>query len=260
MTASCGAIPTPPTGELRVSVGPPVRERVMWQGRERRVANLATLLGRLSASEVKRVREAAELVERALTQVASTAAGLSGRAHPSDIRGSSRSCALRSRPARSACRTRNRARRACCGRDTCVCRLHRAREAPVLVRALNRIASASCCDLLRCGRRVSKFIRREPRGDAGSRSPRLARFPRSRVVSEIECNRLDRSARSASRPAPIPSRLGPEVGEFLPRFLRSEQPHTRALLRPGLRQYELAHRLRRTSLERRLLWADLARP
>ena len=43
-------------------------ERVMWHGRERRVANLATLLGRLSASEVKRVREAAELVERALTQ------------------------------------------------------------------------------------------------------------------------------------------------------------------------------------------------
>ena len=46
----------------------PAGERVMWQGRERRVANLATLLGRLSASEVKRVREAAELVERALTQ------------------------------------------------------------------------------------------------------------------------------------------------------------------------------------------------
>jgi DNA-binding MarR family transcriptional regulator len=43
-------------------------ERVMWQGRERRIANLATLLGRLSASEVKCVREAAELVESALAQ------------------------------------------------------------------------------------------------------------------------------------------------------------------------------------------------
>jgi DNA-binding MarR family transcriptional regulator len=43
-------------------------ERVMWQGRNRRVESLATLLGRLSASEVRRVREAAELVERALAQ------------------------------------------------------------------------------------------------------------------------------------------------------------------------------------------------
>jgi DNA-binding MarR family transcriptional regulator len=42
--------------------------RVMWQGRERRVANLAILLGRLPASDVKRVREAAELVEQALAQ------------------------------------------------------------------------------------------------------------------------------------------------------------------------------------------------
>jgi DNA-binding MarR family transcriptional regulator len=41
-------------------------ERVMWQGRERRVARLAELLGRLSPKEVARVREAAELVERAL--------------------------------------------------------------------------------------------------------------------------------------------------------------------------------------------------
>lgn len=40
--------------------------RVMQQGRERRVANLARLLERLSAEEVARVREAAELVERAL--------------------------------------------------------------------------------------------------------------------------------------------------------------------------------------------------
>jgi DNA-binding MarR family transcriptional regulator len=43
-------------------------ERVMWRGRERRVANLATLLSRLSADEVARVHDAAELVERALAQ------------------------------------------------------------------------------------------------------------------------------------------------------------------------------------------------
>lgn len=40
--------------------------RVMQRGRERRVANLARLLERLSAEEIARVREAAELVERAL--------------------------------------------------------------------------------------------------------------------------------------------------------------------------------------------------
>jgi DNA-binding MarR family transcriptional regulator len=40
--------------------------RVMHQGRERRVANLARLLERLSPDEVARVREAAELVEQAL--------------------------------------------------------------------------------------------------------------------------------------------------------------------------------------------------
>ena len=43
-------------------------ERVMWQGRRRRVSNLAALLGRLSPAEVRRVREAAELVEQALAQ------------------------------------------------------------------------------------------------------------------------------------------------------------------------------------------------
>jgi DNA-binding MarR family transcriptional regulator len=43
-------------------------ERVMWRGRQRRVENLATLLGRLSAAEVESVREAAELVERALAK------------------------------------------------------------------------------------------------------------------------------------------------------------------------------------------------
>ena len=42
--------------------------RVMQQGRERRVANLATLLSRLSTGEIARVREAAELVEQALAQ------------------------------------------------------------------------------------------------------------------------------------------------------------------------------------------------
>jgi DNA-binding MarR family transcriptional regulator len=42
--------------------------RVMQRGRERRITNLAALLGRLSPGEVARVREAAELVERALAQ------------------------------------------------------------------------------------------------------------------------------------------------------------------------------------------------
>jgi DNA-binding MarR family transcriptional regulator len=44
--------------------------RVMQRGRERRVANLATLLDRLSPEQIARVREAAELVERALAQQA----------------------------------------------------------------------------------------------------------------------------------------------------------------------------------------------
>jgi len=43
-------------------------ERVMWQGRERRVASLADLLARLTPHDVARVREAADLVERALAQ------------------------------------------------------------------------------------------------------------------------------------------------------------------------------------------------
>jgi DNA-binding MarR family transcriptional regulator len=42
--------------------------RVMLSGRERRVANLGKLLGRLSPDEVARIREAADLVERALAQ------------------------------------------------------------------------------------------------------------------------------------------------------------------------------------------------
>src|SRR4051795_5973527 len=43
-------------------------ERVLWRGRERRVANLARLLGRLTPAEVRRVRAAADLVERALRE------------------------------------------------------------------------------------------------------------------------------------------------------------------------------------------------
>jgi DNA-binding MarR family transcriptional regulator len=43
-------------------------ERVLWRGRERRVANLAELFARLSPAEIARVREAADLVERALAQ------------------------------------------------------------------------------------------------------------------------------------------------------------------------------------------------
>jgi DNA-binding MarR family transcriptional regulator len=42
--------------------------RVMQQGRERRVENLARLLGRLSAEEITRIHEAANLVEDALAQ------------------------------------------------------------------------------------------------------------------------------------------------------------------------------------------------
>lgn len=42
--------------------------RVMQRGRERRVGNLAALLDRLPPAEVELVREAAELVERALAQ------------------------------------------------------------------------------------------------------------------------------------------------------------------------------------------------
>jgi DNA-binding MarR family transcriptional regulator len=42
--------------------------RVLQRGRERRVANLASLLGRLPRAEIERIREAAELVEKALAQ------------------------------------------------------------------------------------------------------------------------------------------------------------------------------------------------
>ena len=53
--------------------------RVMEHGRERRVANLAALLGRLSPAEVARVLEAAGLVERALAQEPWRSGGPSGR-------------------------------------------------------------------------------------------------------------------------------------------------------------------------------------
>lgn len=43
-------------------------ERVMWRGRERRVATLATLFSGLSDDEVAHVHEAAELVDRALSE------------------------------------------------------------------------------------------------------------------------------------------------------------------------------------------------
>ena len=46
----------------------PKGRRVMQRGRERRVENLAALLNRLERDEIERVREAAELVERALAQ------------------------------------------------------------------------------------------------------------------------------------------------------------------------------------------------
>jgi DNA-binding MarR family transcriptional regulator len=44
----------------------PKGRRVMQEGRNRRVQNLADLLGKLSPAEVARIHEAAELVERAL--------------------------------------------------------------------------------------------------------------------------------------------------------------------------------------------------
>jgi DNA-binding MarR family transcriptional regulator len=55
-------------GRVRRLQPTPKGRRVMQRGRERRIANLATLLGRLSAGEVRCVREAAELVERALAE------------------------------------------------------------------------------------------------------------------------------------------------------------------------------------------------
>jgi DNA-binding MarR family transcriptional regulator len=52
---------------VRLSATPKGR-RVMQLGRERRVTNLARLLGRLPAEEIARIHEAAALVEKALAQ------------------------------------------------------------------------------------------------------------------------------------------------------------------------------------------------
>jgi DNA-binding MarR family transcriptional regulator len=58
----------PEDGRVHRLRATPRGRRVMQQGRERRIENLAALLARLSPDEVVRVREAAELVERALAQ------------------------------------------------------------------------------------------------------------------------------------------------------------------------------------------------
>jgi DNA-binding MarR family transcriptional regulator len=46
----------------------PKGQRVLWRGRQRRVENLAALLARLSPEDVRRVHDAAALVEKALAQ------------------------------------------------------------------------------------------------------------------------------------------------------------------------------------------------
>jgi DNA-binding MarR family transcriptional regulator len=56
----------PKDGRVARLTATPKGRRVMQQGRERRVENLARLLEHLSPDEVARVHEAAELVERAL--------------------------------------------------------------------------------------------------------------------------------------------------------------------------------------------------
>jgi DNA-binding MarR family transcriptional regulator len=53
-------------------------ERVMVRGRRKRVENLAALLARLEPQEVDRVRDAAELVERALGSASAGAATSGG--------------------------------------------------------------------------------------------------------------------------------------------------------------------------------------
>jgi DNA-binding MarR family transcriptional regulator len=58
----------PADGRVARLSATPKGRRVMQKGRERRVTNLARLLGRLSPQEVGQVREAAELVEKALAQ------------------------------------------------------------------------------------------------------------------------------------------------------------------------------------------------
>jgi DNA-binding MarR family transcriptional regulator len=56
----------PQDGRIARLRATPNGRRVLQHGRRRRVENLAALLGRLDADEIERVREAAELVERAL--------------------------------------------------------------------------------------------------------------------------------------------------------------------------------------------------
>jgi DNA-binding MarR family transcriptional regulator len=58
----------PTDGRIARLRATPKGERVMWRGRQRRVENLASLLGRLEPDQVARVHEAAELVEQALAQ------------------------------------------------------------------------------------------------------------------------------------------------------------------------------------------------
>jgi DNA-binding MarR family transcriptional regulator len=53
--------------------------RVMQKARERRIASLAALLGRLPPADVARVQEAAELVERALVDLSPHEGPHSGR-------------------------------------------------------------------------------------------------------------------------------------------------------------------------------------
>ena len=53
--------------------------RVMQKARERRIASLAALLGRLPPADVARVQQAAELVERALVELSPREGPHSGR-------------------------------------------------------------------------------------------------------------------------------------------------------------------------------------
>lgn len=58
----------PTDGRVARLSATPKGRKVMQQGRGRRVETLARLLGRLTPEEVMRIRDAADLVERALTQ------------------------------------------------------------------------------------------------------------------------------------------------------------------------------------------------
>jgi DNA-binding MarR family transcriptional regulator len=58
----------PTDGRVARLSATPKGRKVMQRGRERRVESLARLLGRLTPKEVTRIREAADLVERALAQ------------------------------------------------------------------------------------------------------------------------------------------------------------------------------------------------